>query len=447
MIQILLSIDCNNGLLYNQWKHDEEYITFNNIASGKTIIVDCEMAKHLQPIPSYNIICVVDNVFPPIDTLNNVVNFMNIHDLITLIQTDINEEYLIIGGCKFFDYICKIPLCIDKIHIMKSFDNYNRPIEMKNEWIDNFIITSKNVFNHHNHIILECTENGERQYLNLIHYIIENGVERKSRSGDTLSVFKNDICFDLQNGFPLLTTKRMFIRGIIEEFIFFIQGHTNSNILSDKNVHIWDGNTSEEFIKDKGLPYAKGIMGPMYGYQWRYYNAQYNIDDKGHPYKPSGGIDQLKNVIYLINNDPTSRRILMTVYNPLQSDLGVLYPCHSIIIQFYVYDEYLDMFCYNRSQDVGLGVPFNIASSSLLLHVISKITHKIPRYLYMTMGDTHIYNEHVDSLKEQLNRIPYKFPSITIPELSFSDINNLKSDDFIINDYNYYESIKMNMKV
>ena len=145
-------------------------------------------------------------------------------------------------------------------------------------------------------------------------------------------------------------------------------------------------------------------MGPMYGYQWRFFNAPYSVDVNGLPFQPKGGIDQLKNIIHLIRNEPDSRRILMTAYNPSQAEQGVLYPCHSIIIQFNVQDTFLDMFCYNRSQDVGLGVPFNIASSSLLLMTVAKLTNKIPRKFYMTMGDTHIYKDHIEPLKQQMKK-------------------------------------------
>ena len=134
----------------------------------------------------------------------------------------------------------------------------------------------------------------------------------------------------------------------------------------------------------------------MVGYQWRFFNAPYHVDTEGRPVPPTGGIDQLAEVVRLIQTEPHSRRILMTTYIP-QAKLGGLYPCHSITTQFYVEDEHLDMFCYNRSQDVFLGVPFNIASSALLLLLVAKLTGKCPRFLHMTLGDTHIYTAHTES--------------------------------------------------
>ena len=239
----------------------------------------------------------------------------------------------------------------------------------------------------------------------------------------------------------------MFLRGIIEEFLFFLRGDTDSTYLSNKKVKIWEGNTSKEFIEKCGLKYAEGVMGPMYGYQWRKFNAPYKIDDEGKPVdNDEKGVDQLQQVIELIKNDPHSRRILMTTYNPEQAMEGVLFPCHSITIQFYVDGKYLDMFCYNRSQDVFLGTPFNIASSSLLLLVVAKLTNKIARNFIMSMGDTHIYTSHIECVHTQIKRLPHKFPNITIPEInSIDDINNIKAADFILTNYNSNTAIKAKM--
>lgn len=451
MVQLIISIDCTNGLMgCGSWDYNGEYTAFENIINGKTIIVGVETARHLRHMPSYTIICITDDIYTRFDEWDNKVELMNIQGLTKLVSTNPHEKYIILGGGghSFIDSMCNIPMFIDKVHLIQSVQDSDRPYELKNEWVYDFVITHIHEYNDRSHIVLDRTEHGERQYLNTVIDIIKKGNRRESRSGTTLSMFKKDFTFDLRNGFPLMTTKKMFWRGIVEEFIFFLKGYTDSTLLSDKKIRIWEGNTSDEFIKEKGLPYAKGVMGPMYGYQWRYYNAPYNVNEEGRMTgKPVNGIDQLKKTIYLINNNPTSRRILMTVYNPIQAELGVLYPCHSIVVQFYVQGAFLDMFCYNRSQDVGLGVPFNIASSSLLLCVVAKMTHKTPRFFHMSMGDTHIYEEHVDVLSEQTNRIPYAFPHIDIPDIAFSDIESLQSSDFKLLDYTHYPNIKMKMKI
>ena len=295
---------------------------------------------------------------------------------------------------------------------------------------------------------MERAKDGEKQYLDLLNDIIDNGEIREGRNGFTRSLFVKSFKFDLRSGFPLLTTKKMFLRGILEEFLFFLRGDTDTTILSDKKVRIWEGNTSNEFLESRNLPYAKGVMGPMYGYQWRYYGAKYKINKAGKPLETTEGIDQLANVVNLIKKDPSSRRILITTYNPEQAEEGVLYPCHSITVQFYVQNEYLDMFCYNRSQDTFLGVPYNIASSALLLMVVAKLTDKIPRFFNMTMGDTHLYEEHITQATEQMSRRPFKFPTLKIPNIyNIEDIDFLESNHFILENYQYHPTIKADMIV
>ena len=191
-----------------------------------------------------------------------------------------------------------------------------------------------------------------------------------------------------------------------------------------------------------------------YGYQWRHFNAPYRNDfdniltDKVRSEKNNTifDIDQVKNVINLINHNPESRRILLTTYNPSQYNMGVLPPCHSVILQFYVQDGYLDMFCYNRSSDLFLGLPFNIASSSLLLMIIAKLTNLIPRYFNLTLGDAHVYSAHVEPALEQIKRMPYVCPKIELPEFSkLEEVEKLTFKDFKIIGYKYYDSIKAPM--
>lgn len=296
-------------------------------------------------------------------------------------------------------------------------------------------------------ILYEKCEKGERQYINLLEDILENGDKRKGRNGVTYSLFCKHLKFDLRNGFPLITTKKMFIRGIIEELLFFLRGDTDTTILDEKKINIWKGNTNSDFLSQKGLPYAPGVMGPMYGYQWRHFGMKYEVDSKGVPIDKNGGVDQLANVINLLKTDPTSRRILLTDYNPAQAEEGVLYPCHSIVIQFYVIDGFLDIFCYNRSQDTLLGVPFNIASTALLHMIVAKLSDLTPRYFNLSMGDAHIYDVHKDAVKEQISRVPYRPPKMKInKELkTLDDIKELKFEDFELVEYMSHPSIKAMM--
>ena len=264
----------------------------------------------------------------------------------------------------------------------------------------------------------------------------------------------------------------MFLKGIIEELHFFIRGDTNSKILEEKGINIWKGNTNREFLDANGFKDRKeGEMGPMYGSIWRHFNylsnekekydlqnskrvefnyKSYNKDNMSYTTDKIKSIefdiDQLKFVINEIKTNPTSRRILMTSFNPSQVNEGVLYPCHSITLQFYVQDGFLDMFCYNRSQDLFHGVPFNIASSSLFLMIIAKLTNLIPRYINISMGDVHIYETHIEAINEQIKRMPYIFPKIQLPEFNtLEEVEKLNYKDFTLIEYQSYQSIKAEM--
>jgi thymidylate synthase len=228
-----------------------------------------------------------------------------------------------------------------------------------------------------------------------------------------------------------------------------MRGDTDSNKLQNIGINIWKNNTSRSFLDGLNMHDRKeGVMGPMYGYQWRHFNASY---DENKACNVESGVDQLQNVIDMLKNDPFSRRIMMTTFNPAQLHLGVLPPCHSIVSQFYVSIvncvTYLDMFCYNRSQDVFLGTPFNIASSALLLTIISKIANMIPRYLYMSLGDIHIYDNHFDAVNVQLKNIPYQMPNVSISDKikSLQDVESLSFNDFSLVDYKSHDVIKAHM--
>lgn len=298
--------------------------------------------------------------------------------------------------------------------------------------------------NSNNSTILVYRENGENQYLRLLSDL-NSSIERTGRNGLTKSIFAPQILkFDLRNGYPLLTSKKMFFRGIVEELLFFIRGDTNSKILEFNNINIWKQNTSRQFLDSLNMHNRKeGMMGPMYGFQWRHFNGTYD-ENTG---KGIGGVDQLQNLITGIKTDPHSRRHLLTDYNPEMANQGVLYPCHSISIQFYVQDEFLDLICFNRSSDVFLGLPFNIASTSLLLIIIAKITGLIPRYVNISLGDAHIYEQHIKHIETQTNRRPFEFPRVEIQKeiKTLTDAENLSFEDFELKNYRHYPTITATM--
>jgi thymidylate synthase len=279
--------------------------------------------------------------------------------------------------------------------------------------------------------------------------IIKQGHYRQTRNANTFSIFGCHMCFDLQNNIlPLLTTKKMFTRGILEELLFFLRGETNSKILEEKKVNIWKSNTTREFLDNNNLShYTEGDMGPMYGFQWRHFNAEYNGCDKDYSGK---GIDQLEEVVKDLQYNKYSRRILMTTYNPRQAKQGVLYPCHGIVVQFGIEDDNkLCCHMYQRSADYALGVPFNITSYAFLVHILCSILktkncNYIAGKLYMSFGDVHLYENHVEAAKMQLERTPFLFPELRIKKeiLNFQDI---KSDDFEIINYKSHDKLNFEM--
>jgi thymidylate synthase len=292
---------------------------------------------------------------------------------------------------------------------------------------------------------MESMESMELQYINLIKHILQNGISKDDRTGiGTLSIFSYNMTFNLRESFPLLTTKKVYWKGVVEELLWFISGSTNSNILKEKGVKIWEGNSSREFLDSRGLShYDQGDIGAGYGFQWRHFGAKYtNMYDNYH----GKGIDQLKDVIYKIKNTPNDRRIIMSAWNPTDLDKMALPPCH-IFVQFWVDTDKKELHSqmYQRSCDVGLGVPFNIASYSLLTCIIAKLCDLTPGDFHYCMGDTHIYKNHIDAMKLQITREPYDFPKIKIKDIT--DIDNIKFDDIELIDYKYYENIKMNMAV
>lgn len=448
-MELIISTDKNNGIGYQDklpWVCKEELKLFNTITDGCCLVVGVNTVLNLPKLVNRKIVCFVNN-----NSCNNIISQKSNNTLEFI--TEFSEytgatKVFVAGGSYTYKSALETPDLIQTIHMSVMKKSYICDRFFDKKLLINFIIISQTEYEDFIYYKLSRVNNGEQQYLDLLKKILDQGIVSQSRNSLTKSLFVEHFVFDLTKGFPLLTTKKMFLRGILEEFLFFIRGSTDSTLLVEKGVNIWCGNTTKDFIKSRGLKYKEGVMGPMYGYQWRHFGCKYIIDEYGKPLKPEGGVDQLQNVIDLIREDPKSRRILMTSYNPIQAEEGVLYPCHSITIQFYVDNEYLDMFCFNRSQDTFLGVPYNIASSSLLLMVVAKITGKTPRFMKMSMGDTHLYENHLQQASLQCTRIPYKFPTITLPEISsLNDIENYTATDFVLQNYLSHPKIQADMVV
>lgn len=290
------------------------------------------------------------------------------------------------------------------------------------------------------------TFHDETQYLNLIREIIQTGSYEKSRNGNTYTKFGYNMRFNLKNGIiPLLTTKKMAWKTCFEELFWFIRGSTSNVELQKRNVHIWDDNCTREFLDKRGLfYYAEGDLGPIYGHQWRHFNAEYKSSNTCYQ---GEGIDQLQYIIDQLKNPATrtSRRLIITAWNPCQISSMALPPCH-ILAQFHVREnKYLSCALFQRSGDVGLGVPFNIASYSLLTHILAKHCDLEADEFIHFLGNCHIYEEHLDALKKQITIEPLLFPRIEIKNKN-NNIEDYCLDDIIwTTKYHSHESIKMAM--
>lgn len=300
----------------------------------------------------------------------------------------------------------------------------------------------------------------ECQYVDLVEKILKEGFWEEGRNGRTKAIFGYTMRFSLKdNTIPIFTTKKTAWKTCLKELIWFIRGETNNRLLQEQNVHIWDGNTSREFLDSVGLPlYEEGIAGPIYGYQWRHFNAKYNCLN-GKPisenFEPSDrdrnnisfrGIDQLQYIIDCLK-DPvkrTSRRLIMTAWNPCQLNEMALPPCH-VLCQFNVLDgNKLSCALYQRSNDVSLGTSFNVASYSFLTHLLAKHCGLVAHEFIHFMGNCHIYEEHIEPMGELLNREFYEFPKINIKEIK-ENINDYDVNDFEIIGYKSNDVIKMQM--
>ena len=295
------------------------------------------------------------------------------------------------------------------------------------------------------------TNHEEHQYLNMIQDVINNGVFREDRTGTgTYSIFGGQMRYSLRNHqFPLLTTKKVFMRGIVEELRWFLRGCTNSNELTRKNVHIWDAHGSREYFDQQGwICREQGDLGPVYGFQWRHFGATYiehNTNYEGQ------GVDQIQYCLDQIKNNPTSRRIILSAWNPSDVPDMALPPCH-LLCQFYVDTIKKELSCqlYQRSADLGLGVPFNIASYALLTCLFARECGLTPGDFVHTVGDAHVYANHIQPLKKQMEREPFPFPTLSLaPTIqSLQDfIDGHALEGIHVENYQCHPTVKMELAV
>ena len=405
---------------------------------------------------------------------DNVKSFKELHDAFQWSQENETGKVFVIGGSHIFNECCKGEYLsnLDQIYLTRFDNNYHprnstqsfpiklfqdmilvhqsdkmneiceRPhLEKPKSFLAEYLAeqASKSVsFTFDTFQKAENVNHDEIQYLDLLNKICSEGVETQSRNSLVYSLFGERMIYDLQKGFPLLTTKTVGYKTILRELLWFIRGQTSNKELNDKNVRIWDQNSTREFLDSRGLDYEEGDLGPVYGFQWRHSGAEYETCETDYSGK---GKDQLKEVIQLIKEDPGSRRIIMSAWNANDIDKMALPPCH-VMCQFHVNQKegQLDCQLYQRSGDMFLGVPFNIASYAFLTHIICKLTgYKAGRLIHV-LGDAHIYESHMNAVKEQIKRVPYEFPELIVSD-DLTDIDDIKEEYFTMNNYKSWPKI------
>lgn len=306
-----------------------------------------------------------------------------------------------------------------------------------------------------------------KQYLDLLKDILENGNEREDRTGvGTISVFGRQIRFDMQKGFPIVTTKTVFFRSVVSELLWFLEGSTNEHRLAEirnekpyneltekERKTIWTLNAENQGV---ALGYKDGELGPVYGKQWTKWKKiiiepmrDFFASFCGNTFR-TVEINQIENIIKEIKENPTSRRLLVSAWNVAELDEMALPPCH-YSFQFYVDGDKLSLMWNQRSIDSACGLPFNIASYALLLHIVAYMTNKIPYELIGNLGDCHIYKNHIEGVKEQIKRIPHKLPTLKLPEVYCTDLDSylkqVKTSDFVLENYEHDPKIIYPMAV
>lgn len=359
------------------------------------------------------------------------------------------EEIYVIGGESIYRQIVKdyLYLC-DKIYVTKFKVNYNCDQFFPLDNVKNFEQGQNPVKtkDYTRFLYVPNVSHPEYNYLDLLRKIHDDGEFRNDRTGvGTISLFGQRAEYDISERIPILTTKKVNFNHTIVELLWFISGSTDSKILENQGVYFWRDNTSEEFLKTRELKYVEGDTGPLYGFQWRHWGAEYKGCDADYSGK---GKDQLTTLIENLQKDPFSRRHIISTWNVSDLDKMVLPPCHSFV-QFYVSPDrkYLDCCLYQRSYDAACGAPHNILSYSILTYMIAHITGYKPRKFIHMAGDAHIYKNHLGGVDRQLGRTPHPWPKLVLSADDIRSIDDFKFEHFQIKGYTSWPYISYKMAV
>lgn len=412
----------------NTWNSIPE--NFRPLKGRINIILSRTIAEN-KDITGLSILNSIDDIFPFIDQHKKKIN-----------------KVFIIGGESIYRAFLKTKQ-ISSMYITQIPGNYNCDTFFPSEYLLNFRrthIKNENLLEFYRY---DYINHDEEKYLSIMEEILNDGIVRNDRTKvGTISSFGKMITWDMSNNImPILTTKRTFYRGIAEELLWFLKGSTDARKLQEKNVHIWDGNSSREFLDSRGLTdLPTGDIGAGYGFQLRHFGAKYVNCNEDYSDK---GFDQLQYVVDTIKYDPHSRRILFSYWNPTDFNKMALFPCH-IMYQFYVDTDKKTISCnlYQRSSDYFLANNFNVVSAVILTHMIGKLTGYTPYKLNHMLGDVHIYQNHIEQCNIQLERNPTCFPRFFIKSnKNYESIHDFTIDDFDLQCYFPQSGIKAPMAV
>lgn len=455
MIKLICAIDNNNGIGKNNnipWNLKQDLKHFAELTKGHNVIMGRKTWESLHnPLSHRNNYIITSN--NTISSDNTSVFFKkSIQDAISQCKKNSpNNDIFIIGGEKIFEEVLNKGLHsqIYLTRIYKKFDcdTFFPNINYKN----NKLIYESDIYEDNNtnyqYLIYEniIINQEEQNYLDLLHNVIYKGKKRYTRNGNVRSIFQPpQLEFDLTDGkFPALTSKKMWIKGILLELQWFLSGSTNSNDLNSKGCKIWNGNTSREFLDKRGLTHFNvGEIGETYGFLFRKFGADYYNSNK------QCGFDQVQSVIDKIRHNPDDRRLIINLFKPDALNNCALPPC-LCWYQFYVDDNDIDLYMYIRSSDICLGLPWNILTGALMNNLIANVCNKKPRRLIIGLGDVHIYEQHIDIFEKQLHRKLKKFPTLNINKKlkTIDDIINLNYNDITINNYDAHPTIIADMIV
>lgn len=456
---IIVAVDSGNGIAKKgviPWDSPEDLKFFRNttIGNGNNVVIMGRLTYEYilangngRPLAKRKNIIISRTMKQ--EDYTDIIIYPSILDALAGVGATMSQydDVFIIGGENIYKealadylYLCK------NIHVTKFKKDYKCDQFFDTALVEKFpqVINVVKSRDYDRYCYRANIVHDEMQYLQALENIVNNGENRPDRTGvGTRSIFGNvSMRFDIRSRLPIFTTKKVFYDIIIKELLFFISGKTDASILEEQGVKIWSANTSHEFLSDRGLDYNQGDMGPMYGFQWRHFGCEYiNCDTE------YSGLDQLQRLIDNIRSDPFSRRHVLCNWNAGQIDQMVLAPCH-ILAQFNVSGDkrYLDCQMYQRSGDMFLGVPFNIASYSLLTYMIAHICNLVPRYFTITIGDAHIYNTHLNAVDRLIKRTPRPFPKCTFRSATkIHEIDDFTFNSFIIHEYTSWPAISAEM--